>query len=108
MFRLGAFISGGFYLKMADMDIRGSGSTRFNRIWFLGILKAVFLILFLLFYAKLESCMLQRCENIRYSKGELLALRIGIGYDLLNTVHDRDIIKSLGIKSKRRKARRCK
>ena len=90
------------------MDIKRSGSIRFNWIWFLVILIGVFWVLFLLFYAQLESCMLQRCESIRYSKGELLAFRIGIGYNLFNTVHDRDIIKSLGIKSKRRKARRCK
>ena len=93
---------------MADMDIKGSGSTRLNWMWFLVILKGVFWILFLLFYAKLEGSMLQRCESIRYSKGELLALRIGIGYNLFNTVHDRVMIKSLGIRRKRRKARRCK
>ena len=91
---------------MADMDIKESGSTRFNWIWFLVIIKGVFWILFLLFYAKLESFMLQMCENIRYSKGELLALRIGIGYKLFNTVHDRNIIKSLGIKSKRRETKK--
>ena len=93
---------------MVDIDIKGSGSARLNRIWFLVILKGVFLILFLLFCAKLESCMLQRCESIRYSKDELLALRRGIGYNLFNTVHDRDMIKSLGIRSKRRKTRRGK
>ena len=90
------------------MVIKGSGSTRFNQIWFLVILKGVFWILFLLFYAKLEGSMLQRCESIRYSKSELLALRIGIGYNLFNTVHDRVMIKSLGIRRKRRKARRFK
>ena len=93
---------------MADIHIKGSGSARLNWIWFLVILKGVFWILFLLFCAKLESCMLQRCESIRYSKDELLALRRGIGYNLFNTVHNRDMIKSLGIKSKRRKARRGK
>ena len=51
--------------------------------------------------------MLQRCESIRYSKSELLALRIGICYNLFNTVHNRVMIKSLGIRSKKRKARRC-
>ena len=84
-----------FVSKLADMDIKGSGSTRLNQIWFLVILKGVFWILFLLFYAKLEESMLQRCESIRYSKGELLPLRIGIGYNLFNTVHDRVMIKSL-------------
>ena len=90
------------------MDIKESGSTRLNRIWFLVILKGVFWILFLLFYAKLEGSMLQRCESIRYSKGELLALRIGISYNLFNMVHNRVKIKSLGIRRKRRKARRSK
>ena len=90
------------------MDIKGSGSTRLNWIWFLVFLKAVFWILFLLFYAKLEGSMLQRRESIKYSKGELLAVRIGIGYNLFNTVHNRVMIKSLGIRRERRKARRCK
>ena len=93
---------------MADIDIKGSGSARLNWIWFLVILKGVFWILFLLLCAKLESCMLQRCESIRYSKDKPLALRRGISYNLFNTVHNRDMIKSLGIKSKRRKAKRGK
>ena len=75
---------------------------------FLVILKGIFWILFLLFCTKLDCCKLRRCESIRYSKDELLALRRGIGYNLFNTVHDRDMIKSLGIKSRRRKARRGK
>ena len=91
---------------MADIDIKGLGSARLNWIWFLVILTGVFWILFLLFCAKLESCMLQRCESIRYSKDELLALRRGIGYNLFNTVHDRDMIKSLGIKSKKEESKK--
>ena len=106
---------------MFDIDIKGSphshpvrpihngsGSARLNRIWLLVILKGIFWILFLLFCTKLDGCKQQRCESIRYSKDELLALRRGIGYNLFNTVHDRDMIKSLGIKSRRRKARRGK
>ena len=106
---------------MFDIDIKGSphshpvrpihdgsGAARLNCIWLLVILKGIFWILFLLFCTKLDSCKLQRCESIRYSKDELLALRRGIGYNLFNTVHDRDMIKSLGIKSRRRKARRGK